>query len=145
VAAPEAANNAGAQTSFIPMLTLGIPSNPVMALMLGALVIQGIRPGPNVMVEQAPLFWGVIVSMWVGNLFPIAVEPAADRFVGAPPCRPLSPAVSGGFGIFGGRVLSLANAVMDVYLLALFGVLGCVFVKLAANRRRCCWATFCDR
>src|SRR6185437_5439428 len=69
VAAPEAANNAGAQTSFIPMLTLGIPSNPVMALMIGALVIQGIRPGPNVMVEQASLFWGVVVSMWIGNLF----------------------------------------------------------------------------
>ena len=69
VAAPESANNAGAQTSFIPMLTLGIPSNPVMALMIGALIMQGIRPGPNVMVEQPKLFWGVIASMWVGNLF----------------------------------------------------------------------------
>ena len=69
MAAPEAANNAGAQTSFIPMLTLGIPSNPVMALMIGALIMQGIRPGPNVMVEQPKLFWGVIASMWVGNLF----------------------------------------------------------------------------
>src|SRR5512132_1328941 len=69
VAAPEAANNAGAQTSFIPMLTLGIPSNPVMALMIGALIMQGIRPGPNVMLEQPRLFWGVIASMWVGNLF----------------------------------------------------------------------------
>src|SRR5438477_6602551 len=69
VAAPESANNAGAQTSFIPMLTLGIPSNPVMALMIGAMIIQGIRPGPNVMLEQPKLFWGVIVSMWVGNLF----------------------------------------------------------------------------
>ena len=69
VAAPESANNAGAQTSFIPMLTLGIPSNPVMALMIGAMIIQGIRPGPNVMVEQPRLFWGVIASMWVGNLF----------------------------------------------------------------------------
>ena len=68
VAAPEAANNAGAQTSFIPMLTLGIPSNPVMALMIGAMIIQGIQPGPSVMTEQPALFWGLIVSMWIGNL-----------------------------------------------------------------------------
>src|SRR3546814_5134220 len=69
VAAPEAANNAGAQTSFIPMLTLGIPSNPVMALMIGAMIIQGIQPGPSVMVDQPSLFWGLIVSMWIGNFF----------------------------------------------------------------------------
>ena len=68
MAAPEAANNAGAQTSFIPMLTLGIPSNPVMALMIGALIIQGITPGPNVVTDEPALFWGLIVSMWVGNL-----------------------------------------------------------------------------
>ena len=66
--APEAANNAGAQMSFIPMLTLGIPSNPVMALMIGAMIIQGIQPGPSVMTEQPALFWGIIVSMWIGNL-----------------------------------------------------------------------------
>ena len=68
VAAPESANNAGAQTSFIPMLTLGIPSNPTMALMIGALTIQGIAPGPQVMTERPELFWGLIASMWVGNL-----------------------------------------------------------------------------
>jgi putative tricarboxylic transport membrane protein len=68
VAAPEAANNAGAQMSFIPMLTLGIPSNPVMALMIGAMIIQGIQPGPAVMTEQPALFWGLIASMWIGNL-----------------------------------------------------------------------------
>ena len=68
VAAPESANNAGAQTSFIPMLTLGIPSNPVMALMIGAMIIQGIQPGPSVITEQPALFWGMIVSMWIGNL-----------------------------------------------------------------------------
>ena len=68
VAAPEAANNAGAQMSFIPMLTLGIPSNPVMALMIGAMIIQGIQPGPAVITEQPPLFWGLIASMWIGNL-----------------------------------------------------------------------------
>ncbi|MFL5158437.1 MAG: tripartite tricarboxylate transporter permease, partial [Microvirga sp.] len=68
VAAPESANNAGAQMSFIPMLTLGIPSNPVMALMIGAMIIQGIQPGPSVMTEQPALFWGIIASMWIGNL-----------------------------------------------------------------------------
>src|SRR5204862_6520973 len=67
VASPEAANNAGAQTSFVPMLTLGIPSHPLMALMIGALMIQGITPGPNVVNEQPALFWGVIASMWIGN------------------------------------------------------------------------------
>src|SRR5215217_6910414 len=74
VAAPEAANNAGAQTSFIPMLTLGIPSNPVMALMIGAMIIQGIQPGPAVMTEQPALFWGLIVSMWIGNLFLVVLN-----------------------------------------------------------------------
>ncbi len=68
VAAPEAANNAGAQTSFIPLLTLGVPSNPTMALVLGALLIQGIAPGPQVMTERPELFWGLIASMWIGNL-----------------------------------------------------------------------------
>src|SRR5215470_4879710 len=67
VAAPESANNAGAQTSFIPLLTLGIPSNPVMALMIGAMMIQGIAPGPQVMTERPQLFWGMIASMWIGN------------------------------------------------------------------------------
>src|SRR6266704_1772005 len=69
VAAPESANNAGAQTSFIPLLTLGIPSNPVSALMVGAMIIHGIQPGPSVINEQPALFWGMIVSMWIGNLF----------------------------------------------------------------------------
>ena len=68
MAAPESANNAGAQTSFIPMLTLGIPSNPTMAMMIGALMIHGISPGPRVMTERPELFWGVVASMWVGNL-----------------------------------------------------------------------------
>ena len=94
VAAPEAANNAGAQTSFIPMLTLGIPSNPVMALMIGALIIQGITPGPNVVTDEPALFWGMIVSMWVGNLMLVLLEPAADRDVGQDADHPLPPAVS---------------------------------------------------
>ena len=74
VAAPESANNAGAQTSFIPMLTLGIPSNPVMALMIGAMIIQGIAPGPQVMTEKPELFWGMIASMWVGNLMLVVLN-----------------------------------------------------------------------
>jgi TctA family transporter len=64
---PEAANNAAAQTSFIPLLTLGIPANAVMALMVGALIIQGIQPGPRMVEAQPDLFWGLICSMWVGN------------------------------------------------------------------------------
>ncbi len=68
VAAPEAANNAGAQTSFVPLLTLGVPSNAIMAVMAGAMTIQGIPPSPKVMTEHAPLFWGMIASMWIGNL-----------------------------------------------------------------------------
>ena len=68
MAAPESANKAGAQTSFIPMMTLVIPSSPVMALMIGALIIQGNTPGPNVVNEEPELFWGIIASMWIGNL-----------------------------------------------------------------------------
>ncbi len=74
VAAPEAANNAGAQTSFIPMLTLGIPGNPTMAMMIGALMIHGIAPGPRVMTDRPGLFWGVIASMWLGNLLLVVLN-----------------------------------------------------------------------
>src|SRR5690606_13298673 len=73
VAAPEAANNAGAQTSFIPLLTLGIPSTPVMALMMGAMIIQGIAPGTAVVTEQPRLFWGIVASMWIGNLMLLVI------------------------------------------------------------------------
>ena len=130
VAAPEAANNAGAQTSFIPMLTLGIPSNPVMALMIGALIIQGIRPGPNVMVEQPKLFWGVIASMWVGNLFLLVLNlPMIGLWVRllTVPYHLLYPIILV-FSAVG--VLSLSNAPFDVHLMAAFGVLGYVFAKL---------------
>jgi len=74
VAAPESANNAGAQTSFIPLLTLGIPPNAVMALMVGAMTIHGIVPGPQVMSKQPELFWGMIASMWIGNLMLIVIN-----------------------------------------------------------------------
>ena len=79
VAGPEAANNAGAQTTFIPMLTLGIPASAVMALMLGAMTIQGIAPGPQVMTQRPDLFWGLIASMWIGNAHAAPAQPAADR------------------------------------------------------------------
>ncbi len=74
VAAPESANNAGAQTSFIPMLTLGIPGNPTMAMMIGALMVHGIAPGPRVMTDRPGLFWGLIASMWIGNLMLVVLN-----------------------------------------------------------------------
>ena len=74
VAGPEAANNAGAQTSFIPMLTLGLPGNAVMALMIGAMMIHGIQPGPQIMTERPGLFWGMIASMWIGNLMLLVIN-----------------------------------------------------------------------
>jgi TctA family transporter len=130
VAAPESANNAGAQTSFIPMLTLGIPSNPVMALMIGAMIIQGIQPGPSVMKEQPALFWGVIVSMWIGNLMLIILNfPMIGVWVKmlTVPYHLLYPVilVFSAIGVF-----SVNNAEFDVYVMALFGLLGYVFSKL---------------
>ena len=130
VAAPESANNAGAQTSFIPMLTLGIPSNPVMALMIGAMIIQGIQPGPSVITEQPALFWGIIVSMWIGNFFLVILNlPMVGMWVRlvSVPYQFLFPAILVFCGI---GVFSLNNTEFDVYLMALFGVIGYVFVKL---------------
>ena len=133
VAAPEAANNAGAQTSFIPMLTLGIPSNPVMALMVGAMIIQGIQPGPSVIKEQPALFWGIIVSMWIGNLFLIIMNlPLIGIWVRIimVPYRLLYPAILAFCGI---GVFSLNNSEFDIYLMGLFGLLGYLFVKLGCE------------
>jgi TctA family transporter len=130
VAAPEAANNAGAQTSFIPMLTLGIPSNPVMALMIGALILHGIIPGPTVMTEQPALFWGLIVSMWIGNLFLLVLNlPLIGMWVRmiAVPYHVLFPAILVFCAI---GVFSLNNSEFDIYLMAAFGLLGYVFAKL---------------
>lgn len=130
VAAPESANNAGAQTSFIPMLTLGIPSNPVMALMIGAMIIQGIQPGPSVITEQPALFWGIVVSMWIGNLFLIILNlPLIGIWVRmvCVPYHYLFPAILVFCGV---GVFSLNNTEFDIYLMALFGLLGYVFVKL---------------
>jgi TctA family transporter len=133
VAAPEAANNAGAQTSFIPMLTLGIPSNPVMALMVGAMIIQGIQPGPSVIREQPALFWGIIVSMWIGNLFLIILNlPLIGMWVKmiTIPYQLLYPAILVFCGI---GVFSLNNSTFDIYLMGLFGVLGYIFAKLGCE------------
>ena len=130
VAAPESANNAGAQASFIPMLTLGIPTSPVMALMIGAMVIQGVQPGPSVMTDQPALFWGVIVSMWVGNLFLLVLNlPMIGLWVRLclVPYHLLYPAILV-FCTIG--VFSLSNSEFDVLLMALFGVLGYVFSKI---------------
>ena len=94
VAAPESANNAAAQTSFIPLLTLGIPPNAVMALMVGAMTIHGIVPGPQVMTKQPDLFWGMIASMWVGNLMLVIINlPLVGLWV-TPAARALPAAVS---------------------------------------------------
>ena len=130
VAAPESANNAGAQTSFIPMLTLGIPSNAVMALMIGAMMIQGIAPGPQVMTEQPELFWGLIASMWIGNLMLVVLNlPLIGMWVKllTVPYRLLYPSILL-FCCIG--VYSLSNQPFDVMLAALFGILGYIFVKL---------------
>jgi len=133
VAAPESANNAGAQTSFIPMLTLGIPSNPVMALMIGAMIIQGIQPGPSVMKEQPALVWGIIVSMWIGNLLLVVLNlPLIGLWVRMimVPYPLLYPAILVFCGI---GVFSLNNSEFDIYLMGLFGLLGYVFVKLGCE------------
>jgi len=130
VAAPEAANNAGAQTSFIPMLTLGIPSNPVMALMIGALIIQGIQPGPAIMTEQPALFWGIIASMWIGNLFLVILNlPLVGLWAKliTVPYQLLYPAILVFCAI---GVFSLNNSIFDVYLMAGFGLIGYILLKL---------------
>src|ERR1044071_6998915 len=133
VAAPESANNAGAQTSFIPMLTLGIPSNPVSALMVGAMIIHGIQPGPSVISKQPALFWGMIASMWVGNLFLIILNlPLIGMWVRLVmvPYQYLFPAILVFCGI---GVFSLSNSEFDIYLMALFGALGYLFSKLGCE------------
>ena len=130
VAGPESANNAGAQTSFIPLLTLGIPSNPVMALMIGAMIIQGIQPGPEVMTKKPDLFWGLIVSMWIGNVMLVILNlPLIGIWVKLlkVPYRLLYPAILL-FCCIG--VYSLQNNVFDVMMTAVFGLLGWIFVKL---------------
>ena len=130
VAGPESANNAGAQTSFIPLLTLGIPANPVMALMIGAMIIQGIVPGPNVAAEQPELFWGIIASMWIGNLMLVVLNlPLIGLWVRllTVPYYVLFPIIMAMCAI---GVYSVASNTFDLYAVAFFGLLGYVMSKL---------------
>ena len=130
VAGPESANNAAAQTSFIPMLTLGIPSNAVMAMMIGGMQIHGIIPGPQVMEQKPDLFWGMIASMWVGNLMLIVLNlPLIGIWVRMlmVPYRLLAIAILF-FCCIG--VYSLNNSATEVLFIAFFGLVGYVFMKL---------------
>jgi TctA family transporter len=133
VAGPEAANNAGAQTSFIPLLTLGIPSNALMALMIGALMMHGIQPGPQIMTEQPTLVWGVIASMWVGNLMLLVINlPLIGIWVSMlkVPYRLMFPAIVlfcciGTYGI--------ANNMFNVWLMLGFALVGYFFIKVGVE------------
>jgi putative tricarboxylic transport membrane protein len=133
VAGPEAANNAGAQTSFIPMLTLGIPPNAVMALMVGAMTIKGIQPGPQVMTSNPELFWGLIASMWIGNLMLVILNlPLIGIWIKllTVPYRFLFPAIAV-FCCIGSYTLN--NNSFDVYMTAIFAVIGYAFYKLSCE------------
>lgn len=130
VAGPEAANNAGAQTSFIPLLTLGLPSHPLMALMMSAMLIQGITPGPNVVTEQPAMFWGIIASMWIGNAMLIVLNlPLVGVWVTMLkiPYRVLLPIIVA-FSTIG--VFTVSNSSFDLYILCFFGLLGYLLHKV---------------
>jgi putative tricarboxylic transport membrane protein len=130
VAGPEAANNAGAQTSFIPLLTLGIPPNAVMALMVGAMTIHGLIPGPQVMLKHPTLFWGMIASMWIGNFFLLIINlPLIGLWVRLlkVPYRLMFTTILLFCAI---GIYSINNNPYDVYFTAFFGLAGYVFIKL---------------
>ena len=129
VAGPESANNAAAQTSFIPLMTLGIPAHPVMALMVGAFILQGITPGPNVINEQPALFWGIIASMWVGNVLLVLLNlPLIGLWVKmlTIPYRVLFPAIVL-FACIG--CYSINQNIFDVYAIAVFGLIGYLLIR----------------
>ncbi|MBB3999613.1 tripartite tricarboxylate transporter permease [Aureimonas pseudogalii] len=133
VAGPESANNAAAQTSFIPLLTLGIPAHPVMALIVGAFILQGITPGPNVINTQPALFWGIIASMWIGNVLLVILNlPLIGLWVKmlTIPYRVLFPAIVL-FAAIG--CYSINNNPFDVYAIGVFGVLGYVLIRLGCE------------
>ena len=133
VAGPESANNAAAQTSFIPMLTLGIPSNAVMALMVGAMIIQGIQPGPEVMTKNPELFWGMVASMWIGNCMLVIINlPLIGIWVKllTVPYRFLAPAILLFCSI---GAYSLQNSSFHIMQVAAFGVLGYIFARLGCE------------
>jgi putative tricarboxylic transport membrane protein len=130
VAGPESANNAGAQTSFIPLLTLGIPPNAVMALMVGAMTIHGLIPGPQVMTKHPTLFWGMIASMWIGNLFLLIINlPLIGLWVRLlkVPYRLMFTTILLFCAI---GIYSINNNPYDVYFTAFFGLAGYLFIKL---------------
>ncbi|MBS0555414.1 MAG: tripartite tricarboxylate transporter permease, partial [Proteobacteria bacterium] len=130
VAGPESANNAAAQTSFIPLLTLGLPSNAVMALMIGALTLHGIQPGPQVMGSDPRLFWGLIASMWIGNLFLVILNlPMIALWIRLLSLRYrlLYPTVLALCAI---GAFSVGNSSATVLMTAFFGALGYLFLKL---------------
>ena len=133
VAAPEAANNAGSQTSFIPLLTLGIPPNAVMALMVGAMTIHNIQPGPQVMTANPELFWGLIASMWIGNLMLVILNlPLIGIWIKllSVPYRWLFPSIVLFCAI---GVYSTNNNTFDIWMVAIFGVIGYLFIKLGTE------------
>lgn len=130
VAGPESANNAAAQTNFIPLLTLGIPENAVMALMVGAMTIHNIQPGPQVITSNPTLFWGLIASMWIGNLMLIILNlPLIGIWIKllTVPYRWLFPGIVLFCAI---GVYSTNNSVFDIWLVAIFGFIGYIFIKL---------------
>jgi TctA family transporter len=130
VAGPESANNAGAQTSFIPLLTLGIPPNAVMALMVGAMTIHNIQPGPQVMTSNPELFWGLIASMWIGNLMLIVLNlPMIGIWIKllTIPYKWLFPSIVLFCAV---GVYSENNNTFDVWMVAIFGIVGYAFLKL---------------
>ena len=129
VAAPEAANNAGAQTSFIPLLTLGIPANPVIALMAGAMMIHGVQPGPQLVAKNPEIFWGIIASMFVGNVMLVVINlPLIQVWVLLLriPYHLFYPAILVFCGI---GVYSINNSVFEVFLMIVFGFVGYAFIK----------------
>jgi len=133
VAGPESANNAAAQTSFIPMLTLGIPSNAVMAMMIGGMMVHGIVPGPQIMEQKPGLFWGMIVSMWIGNLMLVVLNlPLIGIWVRMllVPYRLLAIAILF-FCCIG--VYSLNNSANEVLIIAIFGLFGYVLIRLGCE------------
>jgi putative tricarboxylic transport membrane protein len=133
VAGPEAANNAGAQTSFIPLLTLGIPANALMALMIGALMMHGIQPGPQIMTEQPQLVWGVIASMWTGNLMLLIINlPLVGIWVSMLkiPYRLLFPAIALLCCV---GTYAIANSVFNIWLMLGCAVIGYFFIKVGAE------------
>ena len=133
VAAPESANNAGAQTSFIPLLTLGIPPNAVMALMVGAMTIHNIQPGPQVMTSNPELFWGLIASMWIGNAMLVVLNlPLIGLWIKllTVPYRWLFPSIVLFCAV---GVYSTNNNTWDIWIVGIFGLVGYVFHKLGAE------------